>query len=294
MALVLSSGGARGLAHIGVINALKKEGFNITSVAGTSIGALIGAYYAAGHLDKYTEWVSDLDKMDIFKLFDFTFSTQGFIKGEKVFKVLEEMIPDMNIEDMPIPFAAVATDARNKEEVIFTSGSMYTAIRASASVPTVLKPLYINDRELIDGGVLNPLPIDRVSRTSNDILVVVNVNSKNGYMPPTQTKQEENRYLKLINSFFDRWSNLLPGQGAIEKKLGFFDILNRSLELMQDKISEAAIQKARPDLRIDISKDACSTFEFYRTKEMIKAGETAFYQAYESTNLFTHDDPATQ
>lgn len=280
VALVLSSGGARGLAHIGVIEALQREGFNITSIAGTSIGALIGAFYASGTLQTYKNWACDLDKLDIFKLFDFTFSTQGFVKGEKVFKTLEQLIPDKNIEDFPIPFAAVATDARSKEEVVFDQGSMYTAIRASASVPTVVKPLYLEGMELIDGGVLNPLPIDKVKRQNDDLLVVVNVNSKNGYMPPRRTQQEQGTYTKLMNSFFERWGNLLPGQGEVEKKLGFFDILNRSIELMQDKLSEVAMQNYRPDIRIDISKEACTTFEFYRAQEMIKAGETAFYNVY--------------
>lgn len=282
VALVLSSGGARGLAHIGVIEGLLKEGFTITSIAGSSMGALVGAYHAAGQLQKYKEWASNLDKIDLFKLFDFTFSTQGFIKGERVFKTLETFIPDMNIEDLSIPYAAIATDAKNQEEVIFTQGSMYEAIRASASIPTVLKPVIMGDKELIDGGVLNPLPIDKVVRTKGDILVVVNVNSSNGYMPPIPSPTDKSSYSQLMNNFLDRWGKLLPGQGAVEKKLGFFDILNRSIEMMQEKISESAIQNHKPDIMVNISKEACSTFEFYKAKELITAGETAFYEVYNS------------
>lgn len=286
VALVLSSGGARGLAHIGVIEGLLKKGFNITSISGSSIGAFVGAYHATGNLSGYKNWVINLDKMDLFKLFDFTFSTQGFVRGEKVFKVLEGMFPDQNIENFPIPYTAIATDARYKKEILFNNGSMYKALRSSMSIPTVFTPVKMKDMELIDGGVINPLPIDRVKRMPNDILVVVNANAQTGYMPEASTTQEEKSYLSLMDSFFTKWGKYLPGTSTVEKKLGFFDIMNRSIDLMQDKISELTIEKHQPHMLINISKDACSTFEFYKAKELIKMGEKAFednYKAYLKT-----------
>jgi NTE family protein len=211
VALVLSSGGARGMAHIGVIDKLEENGFNITSVAGASMGALVGAFHASGDLQAYKEWILNLDKFDLFKLFDFTFSTQGFIKGEKVFKELKTFISDKKIEELPIPYVAVATDARHHKEIVIDKGSMYDAIRASVAIPTVLTPLYKDDMELIDGGVLNPLPINRIKRHDDDLLVVVNVSARQGYRPEKHTPPEESTYMKSVNKFLDRWSKYLPG-----------------------------------------------------------------------------------
>lgn len=276
VALVLSSGGARGMAHIGVIEGLVASGFNITSISGSSIGALVGAFYASGDLDTYKKWILDLDKFDLFKLFDFTFSTQGFIKGEKVFNELKKIISDKKIEELPIPFVAIATDVRHQKEIAIDSGSMYDALRASVSIPTVLTPLYRDDMELIDGGVINPLPVDKITRTDDDILVVVNLGAKEGYSPMKPTQQEKNSYIKSIDNFFDKWSNYLPGSAKVEKKLGYFDLINRSIDLMQDRIIEQTINKYRPEILVNISKDACSTFEFYRAADLIETGKRAF------------------
>lgn len=277
---MLSSGGARGLAHIGVIERLEEEGYEISSIAGTSIGALVGAFYACGKLEAYKKWAIELDRMDVFKLFDFTFSVQGFIRGEKVFTELKKVIEDIDIEDMPIPFAAIASDAKNKKEVVFDSGSMYQAIRASTAIPTVLKPLKVNDMELVDGGVTNPVPVDRVKRHSGDILVVSNVNASIAYEKPKKTekvdKQGEESYEQKISKFFDNWGKLLPGTSEPTKKLGFFDLINRSIDLMQDKLTDALLEKHNPDMLIQLSRDAASTFEFFRAKELIEAGRKAY------------------
>lgn len=281
VALVLSSGGARGMAHIGVIDALLAQGFNITSISGTSVGALIGAFHASGDLQAYKKWILDLDKFDLFKLFDFTFSTQGFIKGEKVFNELKKFITDKNIEELAIPFVAIATDIRHQKEVIINKGSMYDAIRASVSIPTVLTPLYKDDMELIDGGVMNPLPIDRITRTKDDILIVVNVSAQEGHAPAKPTPQEKSSYLKSINNFFEDWGKYLPGTAKVEKKLGYFDLMNRSIDLMQDKIIEHTVEKFQPDIMVNISKNACSTFEFYRAGDLINTGKKAFEMEYE-------------
>jgi NTE family protein len=141
VSLVLSGGGARGIAHIGVIEELEKQGFEIKSIAGTSMGALVGGIYAVGKLQEYKNWMYTLDKLDVFKLIDFTLSSQGLIKGDRVFKKMKEFIPDMNIEELNIHYAATATDLINKEEVVFTKGSVYKSIRASTAIPSVLTPV---------------------------------------------------------------------------------------------------------------------------------------------------------
>lgn len=282
VALVLSSGGARGLAHIGVIEALEADGYEITSIAGSSIGAVVGAFYACGRLDDYKKWALNLDRYDVFKLIDFTFSVQGFIKGERVFKTLQEFIPDQKIEEMNIPFAALVTDIKSKKEEVFDKGSMYEAIQASVAIPTVIKPVVRNGREYIDGGVTNPIPIDHVKRTPGDILVVSNVNAIIPYQKKVKDKRKdlaaEASYNQKIQSFLNSWNKFLPGSTAesTEKKLGFFDLLNESIDLMQDRLTSLLMEKHRPDILVNTSREACSTFEFYKCRELIEAGHESY------------------
>jgi len=275
VALVLSSGGARGIAHIGVIKALQENGYQISSIAGSSIGAVVGAFYACGKLAAYEDWVCKLDRMDVFKLIDFSFTVQGFIKGEKVFRTLEEFIPDMNIENMNIPYCAVATDIIEKKEIVFESGSMYQAMKASIAIPTVIRPIKKIDMELIDGGVLNPAPVNHAKRQAGDILIVSNVSAhlplKKIIIEPT----EEKSYTNQLKDFRRSLSNLLPGSKSVNEKLGYFDLLNLSIDLMQDRITNLLMEKYKPDVHVKISRDAASTFEFYRAKNLIKLGYDA-------------------
>ena len=286
VALVLSSGGARGLAHIGVIEGLEAHGFEITSIAGTSMGSLVGAFKACGELDTYKKWAINLDRLDVFKLIDFTFSVTGFIRGEKVFKSLEEIIKDRPIESLAIPFAAVATDINHKKEKVMSAGSMYQAIKASVAIPTVIKPVNFEDHKLIDGGVLNPVPVNRVHRTQGDILVVSNVSSSKSYKSPSQSKEEdEDDYLAMLNKFKNKWAKLLPGSSSAKEKLGYFELLNRSIDLMQDQLTELILQQSQPEILAEVSRDACNTFEFYRAEEMIQAGREAIEEAIQHYRL---------
>lgn len=283
VALVLSSGGARGLAHIGVIEGLIANGYEITSVAGTSIGSLVGAFLACDELDRYKKWACELDRLDVFKLIDFTFSVNGFIRGEKVFKSLEEVIPDRSIDDFNIPYAAIATDIMSKKEKVFTSGSMYQAIKASVAIPTVIRPVHFEDQKLIDGGVLNPVPVNRVKRNEGDILVVSNVSSVKPYVrskpEDKAAKDEEKNYLDKLNAFKNKWAKLLPGNSSAKDKLGYFELLNRSIDLMQDQLATILLEKYEPDILAEISRDACNTFEFYRAEEMIEEGRRSVEEA---------------
>lgn len=288
VALVLSSGGARGLAHIGVIEALEADGYEITSIAGSSIGAVVGAFHACGRLQDYKKWALNLDRYDVFKLIDFTFSVQGFIKGERVFKTLQEFIPDQKIEDMNIPFAALVTDIKSKKEVVFDQGSMYEAIQASVAIPTVIKPIVRDGREYIDGGVTNPIPINHVKRTEGDILVVSNVNAiipyQRNVVDQRREKVAQATYNQKIQSFLNGWNKFLPGPTAesTEKKLGFFDLLNESIDLMQDRLTSLLMEKHRPDILVNTSREACSTFEFYKCRELIEAGRDAYKKSIKS------------
>ncbi len=297
VALVLSSGGARGVAHIGVIEGLIEKGFEITSVAGSSMGAVVGAFYACGKLPEFKKWICTLDRLEVFKLIDFTFSAQGFIRGERVFKSLKEFIPDCAIEEMKIPFAAVATDLHTREEVVFDTGSMYHAIRASVAIPTVLKPLQVGESVLVDGGVINPVPVNTVRVTNGASLVVSNVNAFIAYeRPPARlSTKEASLYAKKLQEVKEQIYRLIPGPKSATKKLGYFDLLNDSLDLLQDRLTRELLKQYSPALSVNVSRDACTTFEFYRAGEMIDAGRAAFEKAYKDSALTQpHEPPGTK
>ena len=176
VALALASGGPRGFAYIGAIEELLDRGNEISSVAGVSAGSLVGGIYAAGGLQAFKEWLFGLDPVKVVALMDFSVSKNYLVKGEKVISAIKERVPDVNIEDLPIPFTAVATDLYTGEEVIFREGPLFDAIRASISIPSMFKPAQIGGRTLVDGGMVNTFPLNRVERTPGDILVGFNVN----------------------------------------------------------------------------------------------------------------------
>ena len=273
IALVLSGGGARGLAHIGVIERLVDQGYTISSIAGTSIGSLIGAIHISGKLPQFKKWITKRGKLDIIRLMDFAISNNGFIKGEKVFGELNKYVVDSNIEDLNIPYAAVATDIRRHTEFVFTRGRLIDAIRASVAIPTVLKPFEKDGIELVDGGVLNPLPLDIVSRMPGDLMVAVDLNADFEYEPPegflNQT-QHNKTYEKAITYINDKWSGFF--KNGKHKRTGFFDLITQSIFAMQLKLTQVAIEKHKPDIVISISKNACDLFEFHRAAEMIEYG----------------------
>ncbi|HSE11741.1 MAG TPA: patatin-like phospholipase family protein [Rudaea sp.] len=177
VSLVLGSGGARGYAHIGVIEELIAQGFDIRSVAGSSMGALVGGVYAAGKLDAYRDWVKPLQRMDVLRLLDWTFSGGGLIKGDRIIDKMRELIGEVNIEDLPISYTAVAVDLMAQREAWFSRGPLFDAIRASIAIPTVLRPHYYEGRTLVDGGLLNPVPITPTLRDLTDCTIAVDVNS---------------------------------------------------------------------------------------------------------------------
>ncbi|MBN1987184.1 MAG: patatin-like phospholipase family protein, partial [Prolixibacteraceae bacterium] len=276
VALVLSSGGARGIAHIGVIEELQSRGYVVTSVSGTSMGALIGGMLATGKLEIYKNWMCSLDKMDVFSLVDFTVNISGIVKGNRIIREMKKMIPDTPIEKLQIPYSAVATDVLTEKEIIFTTGSLYEAIRASISIPSVFIPHQINGWQLIDGGVINPIPINRVKRNGADILVVVNLYSPIPHREPA-TKTEEKPYnkkqSKYLKAIHERIDNIIPKNK--KDKVGYINLLNKTSSLMIHKIAELTIERYQPDITIEISRNAYGTYEFYRAKEIIETGREA-------------------
>jgi NTE family protein len=289
IALVLSGGGARGYAHIGAIKVLVQHGFNITSIAGTSMGALVGGIYATGQLLQFEEWILSLDIMEVLKLTDFSISKKGLVKGKKVIDRIKQIVPDRSIEDLPIPFCAVATDIINGTEVVFTKGNLYDAIRASISIPTVFQPLRIDGQYLVDGGLLNPVPVNRVKRHKGDMLVVVNVCAPIPYVK----KKDENekipvkRHLEQINLIQRKLDNIIPTKK--DEDIGIFNLTNRSIGTMMRRISELTLEKHHPDLSINISRESFSIYDFYKAKEIIQEGELAALDALQQYVAFQKD-----
>lgn len=289
--LVLSSGGARGIAHVGVIRALEANGFEIAEIAGSSMGALVGGVYAAGKLDEFAEWICDLDKVDVFKLVDFTLSAQGIVKGDRVFAEIKKIVGHVLIEELPMPYTAVATDMTARQEVALRKGDLFEAIRASVAIPTVMTPVQHEGRLLVDGGVLNPLPICYVQKHPNDLVVAVNVNADVPFeeKPPATAQQvlREEAYQARISLFKARLGKLQElgskkSEKAADKKMGYFDLLIHSFDLMQDRLTALIIEHHRPDILVDIPRTACGTFEFYRAESMVEQGRLAFEKAFEA------------
>lgn len=277
IALVLSGGGARGIAHIGVIEELEKQGYEIGAIAGTSMGALVGGTFTLGKMEEFKTWLYSLDKIKVFNLVDFSFSSQGLIKGDKVLNTIKEFIPDKNIEDLPIPYAAVATDIINKKEVVFAEGSIFKAIRASISIPTVFTPVKTVDALLVDGGVINNIPINHVKRSQGDSLVVVNVNADIPVQKPIISKKEskakQSVYLEKMQGFYQQFQKINPLNH--EEKLGYFDLITKTIGLMTHHNDEMMLAQHSPDLLINISHESCGTYDFYRAEELVEIGRHA-------------------
>ncbi len=277
VALVLSGGGAKGFAHVGVIRALERNGFNICSVAGASMGSLVGGLYATGELDDFVNFMEDLDFREMIKMVDITLGNKGLIKGDKVIAQLKELIPDRNIEDLRIPFCALATDIVSGEEKVFTSGKLYDAIRASISIPTVFTPHIIDGHHYVDGGVLNPIPVNHVKRKKRDIVVAVNVNANIPVEKKPALKKTERKVPEQLKQLLEKIEGLIPQHHT--DKIGLFNLTSKSLNLMINQISELTLKLDPPDIVVDLPTEAYGTFDFYKAKEIIESGDVAAEEA---------------
>jgi len=311
VALVLGSGGARGYAHIGVIEEIERRGYSIECIAGCSMGAVIGGVYAAGGLQAYREWVSGLAYLDVLRLLDFGFGSLGAIRGERIFARLHEIVGDITIEELRIPFTAVATDLTNQQEVWFQQGSLQQAMRASAAIPSLFSPVRQGSRVLVDGGLLNPLPIIPVVSAHCDLIMAVNLNANhtNGYVLPVIERPAPIR--QQLEQWMDSLSlrNLLhwhsaeeddpqgkleyvsedvtPAEAAASRSedetkpvqadipigpASMLELVNLSFETMQASLTKYKIAGYPPDVVFDIPKRLCKFFEFQRAPELIELG----------------------
>lgn len=270
VALVLSSGGARGYAHIGAIEALEERGYHITSVAGTSMGSLIGGMYCLGQLAEVKEWLFSLTRRDVVSLLDFTLSTNSLLKGDKVIRTLKEMVPDTPIESLPIPFRAIAADLVTQREVVFSKGSIYRAIRSSISMPSILKPIKVAHHILVDGGIVNPLPLNRVVRAEGDILVSVNVSA-----PASEEIEERREAARLRQKGESRWLSLhrlmdtfTPDSVASN----YMTLITSAIDLQIQRNTVLTQKLTPPDVAVNIPMNRFGVFDFDHAEQITQVG----------------------
>ncbi|HEV2540707.1 MAG TPA: patatin-like phospholipase family protein [Frateuria sp.] len=268
VALALGAGGAKGLAHIGAIEELERQGYRITAIAGSSMGALIGGIYAMGKLPVYRDWVCTLARFDVLRLVDWTFRG-GLIKGEKIIETLRQLIGDARIEELPLAYTAVATDIDREREVWLTRGQLFDAIRASIAIPTVFRPHVLDGRRLVDGALLNPVPMTPLIRERADFLVAVSLDGPIARPSPEQdaaaTPEAKPGWLGRL---FGRGETVPP---RIREPRAL-ELLTQSMDLMQSNLSRVRLAAYEPDLLVQIPRDAAAVWEFYRADELIELG----------------------
>ena len=282
ISLVLGSGGARGLAHIGAIHWLEENGYDIRSISGCSMGALIGGIYACGKLDVFEEWVRAISKLDIVQLLDISWGKQGLVEGERIITALKELIGDRQIEELSIEYTAVAADIKREKEVWLKRGSLFDAIRASISLPLFFTPFEMNGMKLLDGGILNPVPIAPTFEDSTDLTIAINLGAPPTGNPELARKDEPQKKERSsvdglhakISDFIDDLKNRASLEDVGDWKM--LSIADQTFDAMQGAIARQKLAAYPPDFTIMIARDACGTLEFDRADEMISLGyETA-------------------
>jgi len=272
VSLVLGSGGARGLAHIGVIQWLTENGYEIRSIAGSSMGALVGGIFAASKLDVYAQWVLALERMQVVRLLDPAFTRLGLFKGERIIGVLRELIGDFAIEDLPVSFTAVATDLVSGEEVWLRDGKLFDAIRASIATPLIFTPFEYRGRKLLDGGLVNPVPVAPTLNDTNDLTVAVNLGGPVEFRPsplPSAPIADGNANRQRVRAFIE---SLHLSRSPAAPSSGMIDVAFASMEAMQNTIAHLRLAVSSPDVTVEIPRNACGFYEFWRAKELIVLG----------------------
>ncbi|PWW37759.1 patatin-like phospholipase family protein [Chromohalobacter israelensis] len=308
IALVLGSGGARGYTHIGVIDEVRSRGYEIAAISGCSMGALVGGIYAAGQLEGYRDWVCRLDYFDVLKLVDVTWSPMGAMRASKVMNKLESLIGDIRIEDLSIPLTTVATDLTRQKEIWFQSGPLLRAIRASIAVPGIITPVHLDGQILVDGGLLNPLPIIPTVAVHADLVVAVNSTAQTSrqitleeLLPPEEAAQEvaRERERESRGQGFGGWLggvrqrvqhmfgngtdegdvSELTEQAAAERAWSKLDMMLASFDITQAALAKYKVAGYPPDILIEVPKSVCGAYEFHRAEALIQLGRHLAAQA---------------
>lgn len=290
ISLVLGSGGARGLAHIGAIRCLEEHDFEIGYIAGSSIGALIGGIYAAGKLEVYAEWVCALQRRDVMRLLDLSWGRGALFRGERIMDVLKQMVGEHAIEDLRIGFTAVATELNDKREVWLNRGSLFDAIRASIAVPLVFEPVERDGMLLVDGGLVNPVPIAPTLNDRTAWTFAIDLNGHAEQLEPSGAskrvarKKPASPFTRRISAFVD---DLLPKAKRPESgaSLNAIALALRSMDTMQTTISRFKLAGYTPRLIVEVPRNLCTFFEFDRAAELIEFGYRRTRETLERAQL---------
>lgn len=310
VALVLGSGGARGYAHIGAIQVLTERGYEIVAVSGSSMGALVGGLHAAGQLEAYTEWATSLSQRDVLRLLDPVINGPGVLRLERVLARMTEYLNGVRIEDLPIPYTAVASDLGARREVWFTSGPLEVAIRASIAIPAMITPIMVNGRLLVDGGVLNPVPMEPVIGVPCDFTLAVNLSGETNHRfsnsPAKESAEQrpahewmdrffksasgvwENDFVTSIMARFTRPDEPPPAYEPPPPGLGIADITWMSLDAMESLITRFRLAALPPDVLVTVPVDSLRTMDFHRAVEQIELGRRLTEEALDQ--VFGEDD----
>lgn len=283
VSLVLGSGGARGLAHIGVIDVLLERGYRIDAITGCSIGALVGGIHAVGKLDDFREWVCALRRTDILSLMDISFGNAGFLRGNRIMDALRDLIGDVDIAELPIKYIAVATDLNAQREVWIDQGSLFEAIRASIAVPTVFTPVERNGRILVDGGLLNPLPVAPTLADATDQTIAVDLSGdarksaveRVNRIKPNNKDDEQSYHAAIqgfINDALEKVAQSLAGDPQKRDENSMLDVVNGSFEIMQMTIARHNLASHPANLVISVPRNACRGFDFHKAAGLIQLG----------------------
>lgn len=308
VAVALGAGGARGYAHVGVLEVLAERGHDVVAIAGTSMGALVGGVAAAGHLAAYTAWARSLTQREVLRLLDPTFSGPAGLRASRVIAKVAEIAGDPLIEHLPIPFTAVATDLNARREVWFQRGRLDTAIRASIAIPSVITPVVVDGRLLVDGGLMNPVPIEPTTSVPSDFTVAVSLFGPR-LAGPIETAAPVSP-VRLFHESMRALSARLPiglGRGEPEgegpgsehagrrdgegdpsgwsqapKDLSSMEVFTRSFDTMASLISRYRMASFPPDVLIRVPSDACRTMDFHRASEIIDLGRSLAIEALDA------------
>lgn len=294
VALALGAGGARGYAHIGAIQVLEERGYEIVSVAGSSMGALVGGLHAAGKLESYAEWATSLSQLDVLRMLDLSLSAPGAIRAERILARVRELTGDELIEDLPVPYTAVATDLLSGREVWFQRGPLDVAIRASIALPGIFTPVALNGRVLVDGGLMNPVPITPTAAVAADLTIAIGLTGERADAPqaaPAHETSEPRPLDEWVDRFRRRAAQAMdsdvaralmarlpaaePGDEIAEDAtagLTKLEVMTQSLEAMQRLVTRYRLAGNPPDLLVTVPKDACRTLDFHRAGDLIALG----------------------
>ena len=315
VALSLGGGGARGYAHIGAIREIESRGLEITAIAGTSMGAVVGAIYAAGKLGEFEKWARKLTALDVVGLMDFSVGKAGAIRAERILNVVDGLLEGVQIQDLPIPFTAVATDLLENKEVLFQSGPATLALRASVAIPGVITPVMIDGQLLADGGMVNPVPVAPLANVRAKRIIAIDL-ARGRISNPFEKEISEHFLSRTVKASREMVTEIAgkPSNRKLAKQLGVdtriqnivkpaeetplekiindvprsitsADVMLMSVQTMQQKLTEIEFRKHRPDLVVAIPIDACGALEFHKAKQMIEMGQKLTATALDANNL---------